>query len=1065
MKPLLVTSRYGHFNDYIKYRFRSLLKTDFYSNDEVDECACPSCEGYCNTLNKDKCTNDNKCLWYTSSKPNYCKTTRTSNFCDCDKKYEKIVRTGKMMINQKFLKYFAEVHNITKEPHSRGLLVYHGLGSGKTCSGIILSNVTRSYSIGDEVFKRKIIIMIPANLNLDPWIKELSGDCNLDKDLRTDLETAQKKYKNKSDKDKIRLFKDICKEHDVYIIHYNAEGVTGGWRDNLKKIPNRKRDYFKNKYNSNYEDSDRKRTNPFDDAILIVDEAHNLSNNFAKEYDENMKKPNSKVNLIYNQSIQSKNSRVFLLTGTPIINSPFELVYLFNMVRGDVSYKNKKMKFEENKERFEKKFFKVTKYGASLKNEKLFRSRITGLVSYYSGINQNVFADKVYKDFRILMEKRFKDVYNNAWKQEIAITLSLKENTTDSVMTSHILSQQASNFCYPSWIFSINEQKSMNLRKNKKLIELTKILSFSMKIKGKKYLFEGIPSSEQRKDAIRLLDNDDKPLHIDNKLRECSTKMFVIMKKILQSDGPVLVYSRFKGGYGVGIFSLVLEQNGFFNYDCKKSSCKNSKKITKSENVNGAYMTWTPETRKEELRNIFNQEDNKYGDKIKVFVMTGAGKEGINLFGIRQVHILEPWYHTVTDRQVIGRAVRICSHAHIPKETFKDFTGKTPVLANRWLVNVFRYFSITKGKDGKPDLKKSVDYKISLTAKQKYDKETSIIGALQEQSIDCWLYNPNKEKSVQINGICDNTAKYYDNFIFWDLDEENKDELIKKQMMKISYKDRNLWVVLDTNDVLTKDSDNNYIRVGTYNKKEKTVMIDNYNEYVIPNKYMTSEFHGTLKQQKLIKTDREGLYSITKKGDSKIFEKYIKVLLNLSTTKQRKNVSQIAVDLTLGIGGDSIILSKYFKQVYAFEINPIRCQMGKENIKKVLDIQNVDIRCTNSIEIVKKFKNWLKYIGVNKVRLIHGDFPWGGPKYGEKEKIDDLYLESISWDYKTNDLKEEKVEKMGIYDMIKKIYPYADFISLKLPYNFNIKVLKGKIKGKVYVYNISKKVTMVVIET
>ena len=60
------------------------------------------------------------------------------------------------------------------------------------------------------------------------------------------------------------------------------------------------------------------------------------------------------------------------------------------------------------------------------------------------------------------------------------------------------------------------------------------------------------------------------------------------MKKILQSDGPVLVYSRFKGGYGVGIFSLVLEQNGFFNYDCKKSSCKNSKKITKSENVNGA---------------------------------------------------------------------------------------------------------------------------------------------------------------------------------------------------------------------------------------------------------------------------------------------------------------------------------------------------------------------------------------------------------------------------------------------------------------------------------------------
>ena len=49
-------------------------------------------------------------------------------------------------------------------------------------------------------------------------------------------------------------------------------------------------------------------------------------------------------------------------------------------------------------------------------------------------------------------------------------------------------------------------------------------------------------------------------------------------------------------------------------------------------------------------------------------------------------------------------------------------------------------------------------------------------------------------------------------------------------MMKISYKDRDFWVILDTNDVLTKDSDNNYIRVGTYNKKEKTDMMDNNNE-------------------------------------------------------------------------------------------------------------------------------------------------------------------------------------------------------------------------------------------
>jgi hypothetical protein len=47
---------------------------------------------------------------------------------------------------------------------------------------------------------------------------------------------------------------------------------------------------------------------------------------------------------------------------------------------------------------------------------------------------------------------------------------------------------------------------------------------------------------------------------------------------------------------------------------------------------------------------------------------TKAGAEGINLRNVRNVHILEPqWNPTITE-QVIGRAIRICSHASLPMD-------------------------------------------------------------------------------------------------------------------------------------------------------------------------------------------------------------------------------------------------------------------------------------------------------------------------------------------------------------------------------------------------------------
>jgi hypothetical protein len=52
---------------------------------------------------------------------------------------------------------------------------------------------------------------------------------------------------------------------------------------------------------------------------------------------------------------------------------------------------------------------------------------------------------------------------------------------------------------------------------------------------------------------------------------------------------------------------------------------------------------------------------------IKVFLSTKSGAEGVNLMNVRQVHIMEPYWNDLRIKQAIGRAVRQCSHATLPR--------------------------------------------------------------------------------------------------------------------------------------------------------------------------------------------------------------------------------------------------------------------------------------------------------------------------------------------------------------------------------------------------------------
>jgi len=70
--------------------------------------------------------------------------------------------------------------------------------------------------------------------------------------------------------------------------------------------------------------------NPFDNKVVIIDEAHNLVSRIANAGS----KKESIAGSLYKYLMDATNAKIVFLTGTPIINTPREISILFNMLRG-----------------------------------------------------------------------------------------------------------------------------------------------------------------------------------------------------------------------------------------------------------------------------------------------------------------------------------------------------------------------------------------------------------------------------------------------------------------------------------------------------------------------------------------------------------------------------------------------------------------------------------------------------------------------------------------------------------------------------------------------------------
>lgn len=734
----------------------------------------------------------------------------------------------------------------------RGVLLYHELGSGKSGASIAAAE--------GYINKKKIFVLSPASLavNYENEILKISS-------IGLNLKKSWSQIKiSKSNKRALEILFDkysissniIKKDGIVWVPLYendipNAILIKNKIDDEDKLLVSiTTSNIIRNRYTFiSYNGLSRKLIeslgkSPFDNSFVIIDEAHNFISRIVNG--------SILARNIYSSMMEAKNMKIILLSGTPMINNPYEIATLINLIRGymqvyiltyaktskiitnDELIKNKefdvideyfidnenrrifisllpvgfkKNKNENiikseweydndsyikkiidsindnigvkinskysinnynalptNKDDFNKYFMDVTdEDDPKVKNEDLFMRRILGTVSYYSISGSELFPS-VLPDIKkelYMTDNQYLD-YKKARNYEIKQDLNKKKGKglfAENSSVYRAFTRAVCNFSFPENIKRIYPK---DIKKIKKLMlendsDDESVKSNESKIKKDELDVNDEYIKQMNTMMDKLIKSD--ALDLDNLRKYHSPKFAEIVKDVNESPGSVLIYSSFRTVEGLGILSEVLNRQGFKQVQIKKIDNEyyfTDDDIFDKKYDNKRYVIFDQDREKTRLlMNLFNNDfanitnemrkklpayDQLYGKLVKIFCITQSGAEGISLKNVRRVLLVEPFWNNVRIEQVIGRAIRSCSHQALPKEDRNvQVFSYIMKLTDKQKVEDFNIERNDKGM--------TTDEHILMTAEKKKYIITKFLNMLKSASLDC-IINSKQNKPL-----------------------------------------------------------------------------------------------------------------------------------------------------------------------------------------------------------------------------------------------------------------------------------------------------------------------------
>lgn len=153
-------------------------------------------------------------------------------------------------------------------------------------------------------------------------------------------------------------------------------------------------------------------------------------------------------------------------------------------------------------------------------------------------------------------------------------------------------------------------------------------------------------------------------------LKDQSPKIAAILNRVLSSEGVVMIYSRWIWS-GLVPMAIALEHAGFSRFDGSQMLVGSDKNITHGAPHRYAIISGQREVASDMQSTVdaLRSAENIDGSRIKVVLISDKGSEGLDLRFVREVHVMEPWYHMNKVEQIVGRAARHCtSHSDMPPD-------------------------------------------------------------------------------------------------------------------------------------------------------------------------------------------------------------------------------------------------------------------------------------------------------------------------------------------------------------------------------------------------------------
>lgn len=645
---------------------------------------------------------------------------------------------------------------MSQNTNFNNILVYHGLGSGKTCTSIVIGESLKNSS------NKNMIYTVPAPL-VEQYFEEITGEIRNGKFfscpsfciVKNGGKTERDFYVSDNQNRLLsRKFLELERNETKLLSFFDNPTEFKKLQDEIDRLKRDLQNYQKSlrskilrtfeivshqtfvnqlyKTDKNKQFIKGERLTNFNSALftenglLVIDEIQRLVSDSGTFY----KKLYNSLKYYFHPKL-----KLVLMSATPIYDNPYELALTMNLLRPRLNFPLDKNTFfdffigeyNEEEDSCKQGLKKYINDKSCIINKDLLRYLCSGYVSYFKGGNPNAYPYKRIITLEHVFSNSHKSEYLDALRSDVKkdkignrednyneyeniLLGNVNTESEDKISGMYVTTQQYSNIYFPKASKEVNstvKTKQIGLEKFKSVLKTTSLDSFSAKIEF---------------------------------IKRYSTKFASIIELSLASNGPVFIFSNWLS-HGVEPLAAILEMFGLVSFE-------------KEDKGKGKFFVWSSDTKAKDkdnviikkARNTFNSFENKDGSKLKIILGTRSVMEGVSFKNVKQVHITEPWWNESRIEQILARASRYCSHSSLNIE--------------EQYVDIYRHYSTFAGPDeeakkmlletiGKEDFKDlhvlGFDVKMFIASDKKFFINTELNNILKEVSID---FNLNEEGNL-----------------------------------------------------------------------------------------------------------------------------------------------------------------------------------------------------------------------------------------------------------------------------------------------------------------------------